>query len=258
VVLTAVRGALGFLTRLPTGRSEAAWTAFSETPAAFPLAGWVAGALAAAPFAAAGVRPVPAPTVAFGYLLALYAVTGINHADGVADLGDAAVVHGDSEERRAVLKDTEVGVGAVLALALVLAGLALAALALAGLPATTARNAAVGVPAAVAIVVAAEVGAKLGMAALACLGDPAFEGLGSAFTDNRPAALVTPALVAAPVALFGVPAVAALGGALAVALGLLRWSRANLGGVNGDVFGAANELGRLVGLHLGVVAWTLS
>ncbi|WP_128477488.1 adenosylcobinamide-GDP ribazoletransferase [Halorussus pelagicus] len=258
MVLTAVRGALGFLTRLPTGRSEAAWTAFSETPAAFPLAGWVAGALAVTPLAVAAISPLPVPTAAFGYLLALYAVTGINHADGVADLGDAAVVHGDPEERRAVLKDTEVGVGAVLSLALVLAGLALAALALAGLPAVSPATAAVGVPAAVAIAVAAEVGAKLGMAALACLGDPAFEGLGSAFTDNRPAALVAPALVAVPVALLGVPAVAALGGALAGALGVLRWSRANLGGVNGDAFGAANELGRLAGLHLGVVAWTLS
>ncbi|MFC4449045.1 adenosylcobinamide-GDP ribazoletransferase [Halorussus aquaticus] len=270
--LTAAKGALGFLTRIPTGRSESAWTAFSETPAAFPLAGWVVGALAATPFLAAALVPVPAPTVAFGYLLALYAVTGINHADGVADLGDAAAVHGDPEARRAVLKDTEVGVGAVLALGLVVVGLALAALALARLP----------LAAAVTVVVAAEVGAKFGMAALACLGDPAFEGLGSAFTDNAPVALVAPAAVAAPVvglgrfvtplAAVGFPAVtlgasaaglvaastAALAGAVAVALALLRWSRANLGGVNGDVFGAANELARIAGLHLGVVAWTLS
>ncbi|NEU57797.1 adenosylcobinamide-GDP ribazoletransferase [Halorussus sp. MSC15.2] len=282
--MTATKGALGFLTRIPTGRSEAAWTAFSETPAAFPLAGWVVGALAATPFLLSGLGPVPDPTAAFGYLLALYAVTGVNHADGVADLGDAAAVHGDPDARRAVLKDTEVGVGAVLALGLVVVGLALAALALARLP----------VAAAVTVVVAAEVGAKFGMAALACLGDPAFEGLGSAFTDNDPSALVAPAAVAVPVVGLGVllaaldapgaaigasavPVVgvraatlgtsaaglvaasaAALGGAVGVALALLRWSRANLGGVNGDVFGATNELARIAGLHLGVVAWTLS
>ena len=29
-----------------------------------------------------------------------------------------------------------------------------------------------------------------------------------------------------------------------------------LGGVNGDVFGAVNELARIVALHAGVVAWT--
>jgi adenosylcobinamide-GDP ribazoletransferase len=261
VVLTATKGALGFLTRLPTGRSEAAWTAFRETPAAFPLAGWVVGALAALPLLAAttaALGPVPEPTAAFGYLLALYAVTGINHTDGVADLGDAAVVHGDLPDRKAVLKDTEVGVGAVLALGLVLVGLGLAALSLAGLPANAPPAGLLGVPAAVAIVVAAEVGAKLGMAELACLGDPAFEGLGSAFTDNEPTALVGPAAVAAPVVLLGAPGVAALLGAVAASLVLLRWARTNLGGINGDVFGAANELARLVGLHLGVIAWTLS
>ncbi|MFC7081298.1 adenosylcobinamide-GDP ribazoletransferase [Halorussus caseinilyticus] len=261
MVLTAVRGALGFLTRIPTGRTDEAWTAFRETPAAFPLAGWVVGALAALPLAAPAVvpaAPVPVPTVAFGYLLAVYAVTGVNHADGVADLGDAAVVHGDPERRRAVLKDTEVGVGAVLALGLALAGLALGALSLARLPPVAPSSAAVGVPTAVGVALAAEVGAKVGMAALACLGTPAFEGLGSAFTDNSPTSLVAPGLVAVPVALLGVPALAALAGGVAVALALLSWSRSALGGVNGDVFGAANELARLAGLHAGVVAWTLS
>ncbi|WP_135826438.1 adenosylcobinamide-GDP ribazoletransferase [Halorussus ruber] len=248
MVLTAFRGAVGFLTRIPTGRSEEAWAAFSETPAAFPLAGWVVGLLVAVPLLGSALSSLPAPTIAFGYLLAVYAVTGVNHADGVADLGDAAVVHGSPEDRRAVLKDTEVGVGAVLALGTVLVGLALAALGVAGLPPIRA----------VTIALAAEVGAKFGMAAVACLGSPAFEGLGSAFTDNDPAALVAPALVAAPVVLLGAPAIGALAGAVAVALALLRWSRVNLGGVNGDVFGATNELARVAGLHLGVVAWTLS
>jgi adenosylcobinamide-GDP ribazoletransferase len=258
VALTALRGALGFLTRLPTGRSEAAWDAFRETPAAFPLAGWVVGALAALPLAASAVAPVPAPTATFGYLLAVYAVTGVNHADGVADLGDAVVVHGDADDRRAVLKDTEVGVGAVLALGVVLVGLALAGLSLAGVSPGTTTAAVVAAPVVVTVAVAAEVGAKLGMAALACLGDPAFEGLGSSFTDNDAAGVRGPAVVAAPVVLLGVPAAAALLGAVAVALALRRWSRRALGGVNGDVFGAANELGRLVGLHAGVMAWTLS
>jgi len=242
--LTAFRGALGFLTRLPVGHGERAWDAFRATPAAFPAVGWVVGALAAIPF----VVPVPAATAAFGYLVALYAVTGINHADGVADAGDAAVVHGGAEARRAVLKDTEIGVGALLALGLVLVGLALAGLALARRPGTGA----------LAVVVAAEVGAKLGMAALACLGAPAHEGLGSAFTHHSPAGLAAPAVVAAPLALVGAPAIAALLGALGAALAVRRWFDATLGGINGDAFGAANELGRLAGLHLGVIAWTLS
>jgi adenosylcobinamide-GDP ribazoletransferase len=56
----------------------------------------------------------------------------------------------------------------------------------------------------------------------------------------------------------GTPAIAAalLGGPV-VALLVLWWSRSALGGVSGDVFGAANELGRAVGVHAGVVAWAL-
>jgi adenosylcobinamide-GDP ribazoletransferase len=34
------------------------------------------------------------------------------------------------------------------------------------------------------------------------------------------------------------------------------WARRRLGGVSGDVMGAANELARLVALHAGVIAWT--
>ena len=251
MVLSALRGALGFLTRLPVGHSERAWTAFRGAPWAFPLAGYVVGALLAVPFLL-GSAGLPAVTVAFGYLLAVVAVTGINHLDGVADVGDAAVVHGDLADRREVLKDTTVGVGAVAAVALVVAGLALGALGVAGLP----------VRVAVATVVAAEVGAKAGMAAVACLGVAPHDGLGAQFTERAASTDLAPALaVALPVALFSWPspaAGAAVVGAFGGGVGALWWLTGLLGGANGDVFGAVNEVGRVVGLHLGVVAWTLS
>jgi len=41
--------ALRFLTRLPIGYRDGDWDAFRATPAAFPIAGLVAGALAAIP-----------------------------------------------------------------------------------------------------------------------------------------------------------------------------------------------------------------
>jgi len=246
-VLAALSGALGFLTRLPARHDADAWDAFAATPAAFLPVGYLVGGGAAL----ALLVPAPDPARAFLYLVAIYGVTGINHVDGVADLGDAAVVHGDPERRREVLKDTTVGVGAALAVALVVAGLALAALALADPPR----------PIAAGIVVAAEVGAKLGMAALACLGDAPHDGLGSTFTgSNGPSALVAPALLAAPaVALTGPNAAAAgaLAGALVATAAVLRWSRRKLDGVGGDAFGATNELGRLAGLYGGLIAWSL-
>jgi adenosylcobinamide-GDP ribazoletransferase len=101
------------------------------------------------------------------------------------------------------------------------------------------------------------------MATLVCLGDAAHEGLGSALTDSADATALAPVFVAvlpvlALAAPLGTPAVvAALLGGPVVALLTLRWARSRLGGVSGDVLGATNELGRVVGVHAGVVAWTL-
>jgi len=245
-VAGGLRGGVAFLTRLPVGSRERDWVHFREFPATFPLVGYLVGAVAALPLLA-----LPATAAAFAYLLALAALTGIAHLDGVADLGDAAVVH-DEAGRRDVLKDTTVGVGAVAAVAVVVAGLALAGLGLARLPLETA----------VAVAVASEVGAKLGMATVACVGTATHEGLGSQFTRNAdPELLVGPVAAAAPAALLtglspAAPVAVAAGPVVAVAV--VGWADRNLGGVNGDVFGAVNELGRVVALHAGVVAWTLS
>nr|WP_312912562.1 adenosylcobinamide-GDP ribazoletransferase [Natronosalvus caseinilyticus] len=258
----ALRGALAFLTRLPVGsrtenvdgaitdtNTDRDWKAFRSSPWTITVVGWIVGGLAAVVFLASPV--VPAATIAFGYLLAVYALTGIHHLDGVADLGDALVVHGDAERRRAVMTDTTTGVGALLAVSLVVAGLALGALALAGAP----------VAVAVGVTVAAEVGAKTGMAAMACFGTAVHEGFGSQLTDaGGPSALLGPAALAIPAVALTWPhpaAAAALVGALAGTALPWWWARRRLGGVSGDVFGAANEIGRLLGIHLGVIAWTL-
>ena len=245
----ALRGAFAFLTRLPVSGRDGDWEAFRSSPWAFPVVGVAVGALTAIPLLA--TETLPAPTVALGYLLAVYLVTGIHHLDGVADLGDALVVHGDADRRREVLSDTTTGVGALLAVSVVITGLALGALGLAGLP----------VLVAIGVAVAAEVGAKLTMAALACFGTAAHEGMGSSVTSAvGPSAVALPAVLALPVVAITWPhpaAMAALGGALIGGALPWAWARARLGGVTGDVFGAANELGRLGGVHAGVIVWTL-
>lgn len=251
MVLNALRGALGFLTRLPVGRDEAAWASFRNAPWAFPASGYVVGGFLALPLLLVETA-VPAATIALAYVVAVFAVTGINHLDGVADVGDAAVVHGDGEARRDVLKDTTVGVGGVAAIGVALLGLASGAFGVAALPVRVAAG----------VVLAAEVGAKVAMAAVACLGTATHEGLGSQFTERAgPSQLVAVAVVAVPAGVFtwpGLQAGAALLGATAGGL-LTLWSvRRLLGGVSGDVFGVVNEVGRIAGLHAGVIAWTLS
>ena len=124
-----LRGGVAFLTRVPVGSGEADWDRFRSFPAAFPLVAYPIGAVAALPF----LSGLSAPTVAFGYLLALVAVVGIPHFDGVADLGDAVAAHGADDAREA-LKDTATGVGAIVAIAVVVGGLLLGALGLAAAP----------------------------------------------------------------------------------------------------------------------------
>jgi adenosylcobinamide-GDP ribazoletransferase len=259
VVLTALRGAVGFLSRLPVGRSATAWEAFGARPVAFPLAGWLLGGLVAT----TTLLPGPAATRGLALVAAVYLLTGPTHADGIADLGDAAAVHGDPAERRTVLRDSDLGAGGALALSVVVGGLFTAGVALASVPTQIA----------VALVVASEVAAKTAMATLVCLGTATHEGLASALTATTTVRDLPPVvLAAAPAALLVWPAVAATGAAwpaasataatllaaVVVAAGLLWWARARLDGVNGDVFGAANELTRVLAIHTGVVVWTLS
>ncbi len=244
-VFGGLRGAIAFLTRLPIRTDADDWDRFRTFPAAFPLVAYPIGAIASIPFLLDG----PEAPVAFGYLFVLVALVGIPHLDGVADLGDAFAAHGDDARRRALM-DTNTGVGAIVAVVLVFVGLALAAFELAAFPVFVAAG----------LVVAAEVGAKLGMATVACLGTANHEGLGSAFTrGSEPALLLGPALVSLPailIAPFPAGIATVIVGPL-VAAGLIRWADRALGGVNGDVFGAANELGRVIGLHVGVIVWTL-
>lgn len=264
MVLTAVRGAVGFLTRLPVGHSERAWQAFRGAPWAFPVVGYaVGGVLAGVAAAVLALGEPTAPTAVLAYLLCLFGLTGITHLDGVADLGDALVVHGDAADRRDVLTDTTVGVGAVAAVAVTLLGLALGVFAVGQLP----------MWATVSVIVAAEVGARVAMASVACLGTAIHDGLGSQFTTRADSTdLVWVGAVAVPALFLSVPTATLTGqlvtispvpaGALVGAVGggvlLFGYARQQLDGVNGDVFGAANDVARVVGLHAGVIVWTLS
>lgn len=247
--VAAIRGAVAFLTRLPVGGGEAAWNAFRERPYTLPLVGYLIGGLAGVAF----FLPVQPTTVVAAYLVGLYGLSGFTHADGLADIGDAMAIHGDRERRRAVLKDSATGVGGMLLLGVTLIVLTLGALGFAGSDSMVAFR----------LVVAAEVGAKLGMVLVICYGRPAHEGLGSQLVGRLDRADYGPAVVVAVPAVLLAPngSTAALLGAVAagplVGAATLTWGHLALGGVNGDVIGATNELARAVGLHLGVTVWVL-
>ncbi|MFC5134628.1 MULTISPECIES: adenosylcobinamide-GDP ribazoletransferase [Haloferacaceae] len=264
--MPALRGAFTFLTRVPMpGAAPADWHAFRRSPWTFPVVGAGIGSVAGLAFLA------PSPwTAAAGYLVALHLLTGVTHADGLADLGDAVAAH-DPDRRLAVLKDADLGVGGTLALGVTLLATTLGALALAtgfvggtGSGVGDAGGSVLVGTVVFRVVLAAEVGAKAGMALLACLGTPAHEGIGSAVVSEVGPRSLVPVAVASVLVLLVPPpgAFLALAAALlagpVVSLVLMARVRPWLGGVSGDVLGAANELGRAVALHAGVVAWTIA
>ncbi len=246
MVLTAFRGALGFLTTLPVGQSREGWEAFAERPAVMVVVGYVLGGLLTLPL----FLPLPEPVVGFAFVLGVVVFAGINNFDGLLDVADGVATHGDPTDARAAMKDSAIGVGAVLALGVLLLGLFAVGYTLSG-----AKLAAFGV------VVAADVGAKLAMVAVLARGTATHEGLGSALSSsaNR-STLPLGLLLALPAAILTLPHPAA---AIAVAVGggtgviVERWGRDRLGGINGDVLGATNEVARLAALLAGVIAWTL-
>ncbi len=250
----AVRGAIGFCSRLPVGTDERAFEAFTDSPGAFVLAavpiGGIAGVLIAAVVALLGTGHPG--TVGLGVVCVLYGVSGINHLDGVADLGDVGAVHGDRARRRAVLTDTTLGVGGTLAVSLVVIGFVLAGVELASRSPIAAFT----------VVVASELGAKSGLATIACLGTSFRDGLGATVLAGcssgdlgRPIALT--AVITAGLCLLSPVALLSVGAGWAGAVLVWQWASRTLGGTNGDVFGCANEVGRLCALHMGVIAWTL-
>ena len=246
----AIRGAIGFLTRIPVGGSEADWNAFRRAAYSLPVVGYLVGGLVGGVF----FLPVQPPTLVAAYLVGLYLLTGVTHADGLADLGDAVAVHGDADRTRAVLKDSATGVGGALLLGVTLLVVALGVLSFAGIGSWRAFR----------LVVAAEVGAKLGMALVACYGRPAHDGLGSQLVgelDHRSfaSAIVVslPAIAAAPTGL-SVALLATVVTGPTIGLAILTWGHRELGGVSGDLIGATNEVGRALALHVGVSVWILS
>lgn len=184
------------------------------------------------------VPPGVAATLAIGAVLL---AAGLHHADGVLDVGDALMVRGDSRRRRAVLKDTRVGVGGIAALFLVYAPALAALAALAdGSPARGALA-----------LLAGEVCARSAMLFMLAFGHPAEQSSSSvpfvrALRGPRRTAGVVLALVGPlPLLLFlgGIAPLAVLAAPLVAALGLLI-SRAAFGGIGGDAVGATGEAAR--------------
>lgn len=258
------RDLLSFLTIIPVGGKEDFIFTTAEHVYLFPIIGGFIGVLAggyflganmlvhfllglANPFLALPVNTlsrliVSAMTIAF-----LLVVTGLQHFDGLIDLGNAFGLRNLHDRKMVAHAWTVTYWGAVLALVVEFA----AFIGLFFINPLFALGA----------LVAAELSAKLSMVTIVWVGKPAHKGLGAIFLQKakknlNTAAYVLSALIVYPFFAFsGKPYLAPIAVGLVlvsvpVALGMEKVSERIFGGVSGDMIGATNEVARAVTLIL--------
>jgi adenosylcobinamide-GDP ribazoletransferase len=264
--IKGMRGGLGFLTTLPVRPGEADFDAFMSHIYLFIIVGAVAGAaLGAAGFVARWFFPAALAPVLV--IACVYLLTGINHLDGLSDFGDGIVASGTREKKAEAMKDVHAGAGGILFIGMDLLFLYAALSLFSGFGALYLL---------VGLFVA-EVCAKVSMTTVAAFGKSLGPGMGSMLIGKTKKgqyllglAIAIVCCVAASSLLAVLPwlrpsiPLYALAGFLvvsvSVALGLfiVDVAERNFGGVNGDVMGAANEIGRAAAFVVfGVLIWTL-
>lgn len=174
-----------------------------------------------------------------GFILLL---TGVHHADGLLDFGDAMMVLGSPAEKLRVMRDRQTGAGG-LCLGLVV------------LSATAFSMGALDRSIVIQSLVASEASCKFAMVLQAYAGNSAQEGLNSPFLEamhgkRRATRLGVSLFLTLAISLVALQ----IGGVVVMLAGLvvptimLLIARREFGGITGDVMGATNELVRLASL----------
>jgi adenosylcobinamide-GDP ribazoletransferase len=235
-VLRSLAIAFGFLTRIPVGRAPAGAAELGRAVTWFPAVGAALGAILVAGHGI--LDGVVAPALTATVVVALHAgLTGGLHLDGVADVFDAlGGGRGQRDRMLAILRDSRIGAHGATALVFVLGAKVVAVVEI------LERQAAWALYASPAVARWAVVPLVVGFP----YARP--DGLGKAFHDQAGAAQLAGATAVAALAIgwVGVSSIAPALCALATALALACWLHRRLGGLTGDVYGAAIEVAELV------------
>lgn len=249
---------LGLLTRFRLTRRQLNLEEAAAQQHLFPLIGIVIGLLAALAILLLDFVLDDRDAVVSGALLLvlLYGITGIIHTEGLADMADGIMARGTAQRKREIMKDPHVGVAAVMAVVLFLVMyFALAArMSVTGDRTIEPWPNLIGVPLALGMVVS-EVAGKLSMNTSMFLGPSSQDGMGALFVRGASASRFLAACGIAGLGCFimvGWLAIIVFVGILAGTL-VTMVARKHLDGVSGDVFGAANEIGRASALLVWVI-----
>ncbi len=257
------RDLLSFLTIIPVGGKEDFIFTTAENVYLFPLIGSFIGLLAATYFIGSSIITqfllslinyfIAVPTVFLSKLAVaamtiafLLVITGLQHFDGLIDLGNAIGL-GNLHDRKMVAHAWTVTYsGAVLAIIVELAAFVGLFFVFSPLLAFCA-------------IIASEVSAKLAMVTIVWVGKPTHKGLGSIFLAKAKKkvnflAYGLSVLIVYPFFAYAINPVMALVGvavvlfSIPVALVMDKVSEKVFGGVSGDTIGATNEVARAVTL----------
>ena len=226
---------------------------------AFPLIGALLGLIAGL-FGWITIQLLPNLVVGALALALLLWMTGLHHLDGLLDFGDGIMVHGTPEKKIEVMHDQLTGAGAI---GLALMTYIVTAFAFASFEGNQ-DIFGLKLPLILPALITIELCAKLSMILVARAGRSVHKGMNSAFLEvmhgsggNWRLALALVISLSISLLLLGLGGIVVVLAAIATGLVMVAVAHKNFNGVTGDVFGATNELTRLVSsiLLLVVVAW---
>jgi adenosylcobinamide-GDP ribazoletransferase len=168
-------------------------------------------------------------------------VTGIHHADGLADFADGLMVKGSKEKKLKAMRDISIGSAGIVTIVLYLIGLIITLSLTSGLDLFKA-------------ILISEILAKFSMVLMASLGNSASLGSNSPFVKimkDKKKLVAAFIIMLIPVALIGeTTGLVMLGATITLTIFLLAISRRSFGGISGDVLGSTNELTRMASLMI--------
>ncbi len=166
-------------------------------------------------------------------------ITGIHHADGLADFADGLMVKGSKDKKLKAMKDLSTGSAGIVGIVLYLIGLIITISLTSGFDLFKA-------------ILISEILAKFSMVLMASMGNSASLGSNSPFVKTmKDKKKLTAAFIIMliPVIVIGeTTGLLMLGVTVTLTLFLLAISTRSFGGITGDVLGATNELTRLASL----------
>ena len=256
MVTKELKNLLSFLTIFPVTMDKDMLTDCAKNMWAFPLIGAFIGLLAGV-FGWVAYHFLPDIVVGGLVLALLLLITGLHHADGLLDFGDGVMAHGTFEHKIEVMHDQLTGAGG---LSLGIMTMLITALAIGQLS----GNGLFKIPLIIGGIITIEASAKLAMVIMARAGKSVHQGMNSPFLEAMHGKKGNLLLIVAVIISF------------VIALLLLHWAGAftviaaiitslvmvaiahkHFNGVTGDVFGATNEITRMICVIvlLAVVAW---